>query len=60
MKNEINTRMYPACHSGDMQAINAGSLHEHINLQYKNVDGGKGKMVGKQPCLANTKIKKLN
>ena len=52
--------MYPAYHSGDMQAINAGSLHEHINLQYKNVDGGKGKMVGKQPCLANTKIKKLN
>ena len=39
----INTRLFPACHSGDIQAINAGSSHEHINLKYKHVDGGKGK-----------------
>ena len=31
--------MYPSCHSGDIQAINAGSSHKHINLQYKNVEG---------------------
>ena len=39
----INTRLYPACHCGDIQAINNGNSHVHINLQYKNVDGGKGK-----------------
>ena len=43
MLNVINTRLYPACHSGDIQAINAGSSHVHINLQYKNVEKGKGK-----------------
>ena len=28
-------RLYPACYKGDIQAINAGSLDVHINLQYK-------------------------
>ena len=35
MKNVINNRLYPACHSGDIQAMNAGSSHMHINLQDK-------------------------
>ena len=47
MKTVTKTREYPACHSGDTQAINAGfSLCAHKftihTIQY--VDGGKGKM----------------
>ena len=35
----------------DIQAINAGSPNVHINLHtVQKVDGGKGKMVGEQPC----------
>ena len=34
----IKTRLCRACHSGDIHAINV-----QINLQYKYVDGGKGK-----------------
>ena len=44
MKTVTKTRLYPACHSGDSQAVNTGSHCVHINLQYKYVDGGKGKM----------------
>ena len=29
-------RPYPACYTGDIQAINAGSPDVHINLQYKS------------------------
>ena len=37
--------------NGDIQAINAGSPNVHINLHtVQKVDGGKGKMVGEQPC----------
>ena len=35
MKNVINNRLCPACHSGDIQAINAGSSYVHINLLNK-------------------------
>ena len=38
-------RLYPACYNEGIQAINAGSPDVHINLQYKKVDGGSGKMV---------------
>ena len=49
MLNDINTRLYPASHCGDVQAINAGSPNVHINLHtVQKVDGGKGKMVGEQ------------
>ena len=37
-------RLYPACYKGDIQAINAGSLDVHINLQYKKWKEA-GKMV---------------
>ena len=37
-------RLYPACFKGDIQAINAGSLDVHINLQYKKWKEA-GKMV---------------
>ena len=37
-------RLYPACYKGDIQAINAGSLAVHINLQYKKWKEA-GKMV---------------
>ena len=51
MINVIITRLYPACHNEDMQAINVGSPNVHINLQtVQQVKGGKGKMVGEQPC----------
>ena len=44
MLNDINTRLYPASHCGDVQAINAGSPNVHINLHtVQKVDGGKGK-----------------
>ena len=36
------TRVYPACYKGDIQAINAGTLDVHINLQYqKKVEVGR-------------------
>ena len=54
MINVIITRLYPACHNEDMQAINVGSPNVHINLQtVQQVKGGKEKMVGEhseQPC----------
>ena len=42
--------LYPACYTGDIQAINARSSDVHINLHYSTgtksaVDGGAGKMV---------------
>ena len=50
MLNVINIRLYPACHSGNIEAINAGPPNVHINLHtVQKVDGGKGKMVGEQP-----------
>ena len=43
--------------NGDIQAINAGSPNVHINLHtVQKVDGGKGKMVGEQPCPINTTV----
>ena len=38
-------RLYPACYNGDIQAVNAGSPDVQINLQYKKVARGAGKMV---------------
>ena len=35
MINVVSTRLYPAFPSGDIQAINAGSSHVHIHLQYE-------------------------
>ena len=36
-------RLYPACYKGDIQAINAGPLDVHINLQYKKSGRRQGK-----------------
>ena len=47
MKNVINTKLHPACHSGDMQAVNARSSHVHIILEYKIFDRLKGKWLVK-------------
>ena len=54
----MNTRLYPVSHSGDIQVISAGSSHAHINLQHKNVDGGKGQLVNKHARHQTEKKKK--
>ena len=55
MKNVINNRLCPACHSGHIQAINVGSLNVHINKMCPKFGGGKGKWLVKTNMPAKPK-----
>ena len=62
MKTVTKTRLYPACHSGDIQAIKAGSSLCAHKFTIQICGGGKGKWMRTSMPTKNTiyKIKNCN
>ena len=52
-------RLYPACYTGDIQAINAGSPDVHINLQYKKWTEVQGKWLRTTMPTKHQNVKKF-
>ena len=61
MKTVTKTRQYPACHSGDTQAINAGfSLCAHkFTIQYNMWTEEKGKWMRTSMLTEKHNLKKI-